>query len=161
MAVVPDGIESCPLDKLADLVASSARFQTWVGEITEPLAKTHVFIGALDVEETSISGARPFAAVWHRFAANTINSMGGFGFGTLAVHFEDTITETTQKDALFEFANEAGNIIREMQRESRAGGRLIVQGISALGPPQPSMRTEQEKYFWQEFEIQYGVLAAA
>ncbi len=158
MAVVPDGIESCPLDKLADLVASSPRFQTWVGEISEAAAKAHVYIGNLSEDETDISAARPFAVVWHRFAANTVNRMGGFGFGTLAVHFEAAVTETTQRDALYEFTNEVGHVVREMQRESRGGGRLCVPSISALGPPQRSMRTEQEDYYWQEFEIVYGLV---
>ncbi len=154
MAVLPTGILSIPVERLAELVASSTTFQAKTGTVSEATALPFVF---RPVKDEPHSGA--FAVV-QEMAFGVKSNFGAFASGVLILQFWDEVTEVAQQDAWYDFGNFVGAVIKDVINESRKGGRLLIrEGIDQVGSIR-AKRTEESDYFFKEFNVPYGITAA-
>lgn len=155
------GILSAPLDALADLVAASATFQTWVGAANAAAAKPRVYRSARDGSGGS-GYTRPFALAVLPAEFGVMLTHGSFASGAMDVLFEADIASgdlDSHEDAGYEFANKIGAIIDEMMAASYGGGYLFVRKIEQVAPPARAENIEQSDYYQAWYRVHYGLEA--
>lgn len=152
MAVSPTGVYSKPLDLLRDLVAGTSAFQTWTSTANAAAAKVRVYA---EGEETS-NITRPCAVVWES-EANT--DCTGYVSGGLMLLFEADVTEAANIDARYEFTNDVGAIIEEMQADVQTATTevLDVQSVRRVSLARSYREEGEGDYFQAIYEIRFGV----
>jgi hypothetical protein len=154
-------IVSTPTHLLAELVASSATFQTQTGTADEAAALAFV-------HEVSVRGAdvvRPMAVV-SALRTHAIGR-GGYGTGTLTLIFEDDVPDGYGRDDVTEgepdnsagseeFRNWVGDVIDEMMDEQENGGRLLVRRIDQDGELTRSGPEDVGDYFQLRYMVHWG-----
>lgn len=161
MTVTPDGILSKPVDVLADMISTSATFQTFVGAPTAQVAKNRVYVSGKLATGTD-QFERPFALISTNDFRIELNS---FGTGTLDVMFEADVSsenQSTYSDATFAFMNDFGNILDELMASSYTGGNLLIQRMAFTIAPQRANFNEikdnvKEDYYQAAIQVEYGV----
>lgn len=137
-------------DKVADLIAASATFQTWVSAANEAAAKPRAY--QYPTENSSIT--RPCAFVWP--PSNEQIGLGGYGNGSLELHFESAVTSTdTDAVAAETFSATCRAIVREMMVTSQQSGRLLLRSI-ALADPMARARYESSPFFMVAYRVLFG-----
>jgi hypothetical protein len=155
------GIVAEPTHLLAELVASSATFQTETGAADETAALA--FVHEVSVRGTDV--VRPMAVV--SSLRNHSTGRGGFGTGMLLLIFEDDVPDGYGRDDVTEgepdnsagslpFRNWVGAVIDEMWDEQENGGRLLVRKIDQDGELTRSGPDDASDYFQQRYLVQWG-----
>lgn len=161
MAVSPTGILSTPLDSLAELVASSTSFQTWVGALDATAAKAKVYRTARDQSGAS-AWARPFALATIPSGWNLTDALQQYATGSMHLLFEDDVDSAnagSHEDAAYEFTNNVGAVIKEMIRNASSPGYLYVSGIEIVSGAQRACVEEGSDYYQIWFRVAYGLKA--
>jgi hypothetical protein len=144
-----------PEQNLESLVASSSTFQDWVGAASEAAAKDSVHIEWAEGLEAGDPPARPHAVIW-MIESNAGGPLGRFLRGTLGIRFEAAIALGNDGEAsAIAFRNKVYAIKREMESNSRQGGRLIVRGFQ-LGKIVRNDFTEIDQTLVVEGVIDFG-----
>ena len=148
MTVAPAGPLSLPLDRLKTILSNSTTFQTWVSAASAALALP--FIHLVAVSDPS----RPHALIGRALgsgAARGVRSIqGGSTFehsGRLLLRFEADIHADNidvPSDAEFEFTNNVGAVLAELEAASGEVADLQITSWSEFQPPQRSARDEKQ-----------------
>jgi len=158
MPITPVGPLSVPLDKLADLFASSPAFRSWTSLSTVESAKERVYVTA---RSASGSGAyiRPFVLLALVSACSI--RRGGYPEGFIDILFEadvSSLTKSLPTEAYYEFANNVGLILQDVIKASEEDGALSLDPMGFdLSMIQRSDIKEREDYFEAWFKIAFGV----
>lgn len=160
------------VDALAELVAASTTFQTWVGAADATEAKTHVYQDAEDGPDEDPNNdntgyTRPFALVAEEMDAY-VDVLGPYTSGRLVLHFESDIL-TSQLDQhtgpARTFRSNVHETIRDMMDTQGGSGYLIVRSITSTTPTYRSDDAEEsgddigegDAYLARQFIVEYGV----
>jgi hypothetical protein len=170
--VTPSGITSLPAYYLAEMVARSSTFQSWVGatgteaqRIATALTRIHRTVYG----KPESGFVRPYAAIWDGdfetqiVSGGTRHYYGGSERGDLTLVFEAAVnsshTATEAKDA---FTNETGPVIDEVWTLAGTAGYLAITGMNRMGGaghPAVAGKSEEvadEKYYREEWSVDYG-----
>ena len=152
------------VDNLRNSVASSPTFQAWTGTDNEAAAKLRVHAFGLDDPDAA---AKPFCVVdWaaggfsREVIAGGIHSQS-MGSGVLHLIFHAAITVATQIDEEYEFANEVGRIIEDLELVAGTACHLDIKRITLVqGPFRPDEDESQTRgdYYEAVFEIGFDSL---
>lgn len=178
MVLEPTGLLSIPLDAAERLIASSATFQTMTGAAneTDALAFVHIAEASDEILPDGLPAhPRPRAIVW--YGDNMVREkigVGDFaGKGSMLIAFEavrsstyavaedDTPVEEKAKDddALREFTNNLGAVVKEMENNSGGSdgtnGYLNNTGTSVLAAPQETLGNSEEEYFYLLLSMEF------
>ena len=171
MVVIPTGIISLPLSFLRNNIINSDTFQTWVGVVTPPAARAHVYnvdLGTLAADpDATIVSAMPFIIVdWADNFARVATAGGSrtqfSQEGELAMLFRAAIDPDdldSVSDAAYAFLNPGGGIITDIESLAGVEGYLDIVSIrKEFGPHRPeedessSVGHYYEMSFLVEFE---------
>lgn len=179
MALAASGLLSVPLDAAERLVASSSTFQTVTGAGSEAAALAFVHraegLDELSADGESIINARPRAIVYYgdQMERTKIGVGDWTGEGTLLLAFQfatsstyevtedDNPTEEKAKedDAIFEFTNNIGAIVSEMEANSGGSdgtnGYLNAVGFSVQGGPWHPDEDDEDKFFSILYSVRF------
>lgn len=162
MTVTPDNWMSIPAEKLKQMIAASAEFQTATGAANQ--AEALAFVHLVDYTPEEADFTRPFAIV-SRNEDDQLNSSGNAmsAAGVLAIIVENDIaTEYLPADKAAEaeaaFTNYLGALTREIQDLSYQAGQLIIRNISiATGPTRIESNGDEPDVYSAEIHVAYGL----
>ncbi len=141
MAVTPAGLFSLPVDFMRKTIAGSSSFRTLVGaaNATAALAFVHAFSASGSQLAASFFAVVEFGEDW----ARTMHAGGSNNFfesesSSLQVLFHQKVTKADDVDAAYEFTNDIGAIISDMEQLSGTAGFLDIQETRLIeGPYRP------------------------
>ena len=136
------GFIAGPQLKFRELIASSATFQSIVGEVSEAAALNHV------VPWVERAPSRPLALVGIPITSTTSLRVPNNAVGQLRARFEfdvdashipasgdtDAVASEKLQNSGIDFGNKVGAIIQEIMIESLNGGRLLIRSVDMIEP---------------------------
>ena len=129
---------SLPIDYLRNTIASSSSFQTWTGTASEALAKPRVHVSFADNTATLPLTVVYWAPQYQRIRHASDNRSYFSGAGALRLLFRDAVTETDETEAAYDFMNEVGAVLADMEAVSGSPTYLDITSIILIeGPARP------------------------
>ena len=125
MVTAATGNESLLLENWENIIANSSTFQAWVGEITAAPAKNHIYLF-----QSAPTDVRPLAIIGFEEEPSGDAIAGGTRIifdlkAAMWVEFQADIVDTdSPKDSYFEFTNETGGIVEDIQLLAGTGTPL-------------------------------------
>lgn len=154
-------ILSEPLDKIADLIAGGAVFQSWTGTASTAAAKAYCYIQATEVF------TRPGVVIsWRRATVGR----GGYVRGLIQLIFEATTPaayvrgtgaeKTDHTSATYAFLNSVGGIVRQIMEQAEGSGIPVVlsAGVDSTHVVARSDLPDGEDYYQSVWLIPYGLV---
>ena len=167
MAVVPAGIMSEPLSRLAAMLADCEAWQSWVEADDATEALGHIRYVEIGADE--LTTLQPWALI-DQGASFNLDTVAGGGFdqmtvgGSLLLRIQDAVAEAVADDpaaAQFTFANHLGAVISGLRALAGGSGRLPELSFELLDlyRPDPKLRVpgQEGDFFSATFEIRWGL----
>lgn len=159
MPVVPTGIFSLPLFYLRASISESPTFQTWTESANAEEALEHIFPVATESPDF------PLCLIdWADNFKRGIVAGGSRNFfkqtGDLTMIFQNAVDPVHgEADATYDFLNNVGAIISEMEAFAGQAGYLDIQSFALeSGPTRPKieeMESTGRDYFQIVFNVEY------
>lgn len=152
-----------PRQKLAELVAASPAFRSWVGAVTEEQALSSVHQVAAEPptgdEEADAQDERrwkrPYAFLWS-VDEGTKFGRGGYMQSVFALGFEaDAPADQTDQTVVDDFERTVGLIVRQILVEQENPGRLMVRSIGVESPTSRTLR-QADDFVQAVFRVEAG-----
>lgn len=156
---MPHGVhtEYGPLEKMADLVASSIAFQDWIGVETEAAARSSGYIMLFAEDGDTVADLSPRVLIFPDQCAND-SVTNRNGSGVLHVQIEQAQPGGVENyDYRTLFLNRAGKIMVDVVEESNNSGRLVVRDFQRVDLPHWSAKEETDQFYQVKYAVNYGL----